>query len=126
MRPSATRREFLGTAGATLGAGVALSSLAAADEPRPGELPYAVGGPPPAPGKRPKIAAVTTVYHYLSHAYHIVGRFLDGFMLNDDRGFHRPDFDVVSLFIEQLPEGDLGRAKAKRHGVRLVRRSPTP
>lgn len=122
MRPSATRREFLGTAGAALGAGAAWASLASAAEPRPGELPHAVGGPPPRPGTRPKVAALATVYHYLSHAYHIVGRFLDGFMLHDDRGFHRPEFDVASLYIEQLPEGDLGRAKAQRHGVRL---SPT-
>lgn len=119
MRPSATRREFLGAAGASLGAGAALASLATADKPTPGAFPHTTGGPPPTPGKRPKIAAVTTVYHYLSHAYHIVGRFLDGFILNDDRGFHRPDFDVASLFIEQLPETDLGRAKAQRHGVRL-------
>src|SRR5262249_38067510 len=35
---------------------------------------------------------------------------------------HRPEFEIASLFIEQTPEADLGKAKAKRHGVRL---SPT-
>jgi hypothetical protein len=74
-------------------------------------------------GKRPRVAAIATVYHYLSHAYHIVGRFLDGFMLYDGSGLHRPECDVVSLFIEQTPEEtDLGRPKARQHGVRL---SPT-
>ena len=68
---------------------------------------------------RPKIAAITTAYHYLSHAYHIVGRFLDGFDLHDGRGLHRPDFEVASLFIEQTPANDLGRDKARRHNVRL-------
>jgi hypothetical protein len=68
---------------------------------------------------RPKIAAITTAYHYLSHAYHIVGRFLDGFDLHDGKGLHHPDFDVASLFIEQTPANDLGRDKARRHEVRL-------
>jgi hypothetical protein len=106
---STTRREFLEAAGATLGA----ASLAGASE-EPAAKPA---------GRRPKAAALATVYHYLSHAYHIVGRFLDGFVVHDGHGLHRPDFEVASLFIEQTPpETDLGRAKAARHGLRL---SPT-
>ena len=66
------------------------------------------GGGPQEPtakreGPKPKLAALTTVYHYLSHAYHIVGRFLDGFPVHDGRGLHRPDFEIASLFIEQTP-----------------------
>ena len=76
-----------------------------------------------APGRRPKITALATTYYYLSHAYHIVGRFLDGFVVYDNRGVHKPEFEVASLFIEQTADAtDLGRAKAKRHHVRL---SPT-
>ena len=101
-----TRREFLEAAGGF----AALASLgpaaATAEQARP----------------RPKIAAITTAYHYLSHAYHIVGRFLDGFDLHDGQRLHRPDFEVASLFIEQTPANDLGRDKARRHGVR---QSPT-
>jgi hypothetical protein len=108
LGPTTSRREFLGAAGATVG----LASLAAADD-RPAPQPG---------GRRPRIAAVATTYFYLSHAYHIVGRFLDGFVLHDGRGLHRPGFDVASLFIEQVGPGDLGRAKAEKHGVRL---SPT-
>ncbi|WP_165230213.1 hypothetical protein [Aquisphaera insulae] len=83
------------------------------------------------PNRRPRIAALASTYFYLSHAYHIVGRFLDGFTVyGDDRApagreatSHKPAFDVASLYIEQVAEdSDLGRAKAKRHGVRL---SPT-
>jgi hypothetical protein len=97
-----TRRDFLGAAAGLVGAGVLRE--AGAQEPT----------------RRPKVAAVCTVYHYLSHAYHIVGRFLDGFIVHDGRGVHRPASEVVSLFIEQTPEEtDLGRAKALRHGVRL-------
>src|SRR5262249_55289259 len=74
---------------------------------------------------RPKVAALASVYYYLSHAYHIVGRFLDGFPVYDGspEPLHRPPFEVASLFIEQAsPATDLGCPKAKRHGVRL---SPT-
>jgi hypothetical protein len=104
-----SRRAFLEAAGAS----VALGTLA-------GKTPAAVQEPPK---RRPRIAAVSTVYHYLSHAYHIVGRFLDGFVVYGGQGLHKPDFEVASLFIEQTPdETDLGRANARRHGVRL---SPT-
>jgi hypothetical protein len=94
------RREFLEAAGALAG----LGAIGRAAEPGKARL---------------KIAAVTTAYHYLSHAYHIVGRFLDGFDLHDGKGLHRPDFDVASLFLEQTPSNDLGRDKARRHEVRL-------
>lgn len=89
-----TRRDFLGAAGAS----VAMGGLGA---------------------EAPRLAAIATAYHYLSHAYHIVGRFLDGFPLHDGKGLHRPDFEVASLFVEQTPADDLGRARARRDGVRL-------
>jgi hypothetical protein len=98
-----SRRAFLEAAGAS----AALASLA----------PSAIGAEQGKP--RPKIAAITTAYHYLSHAYHIVGRFLDGFDLHDGQGLHRPDYEIASLFIEQTPSNDLGRDKARRHNVRL-------
>jgi hypothetical protein len=85
------------------------------------------------PASHPKVAALASVYHYLSHAYHIVGRFLDGFPIYPvpEPGaaapgtgeLHKPPFDIASLYIEQVSESsDLGRAKARKHGVRL---SPT-
>ena len=81
-------------------------------------LPQTSQAPP-----RPKIAALASTYYYLSHAYHIVGRFLDGFVVHDGNGLHKPPFDIASLFIEQVsPTADLGRAHADEHHVRL---SPT-
>ncbi|MDR3637562.1 MAG: hypothetical protein P4L84_27400 [Isosphaeraceae bacterium] len=104
MTPT-TRRQFLEITGA-----------AAA-------LPAVVNAAAPEGDHRPRIAALASVYYYLSHAYHIVGRFLDGFVVYDGKGIHRPDYEIASLFIEQVDDAtDLGRAKAKRHGVRL---SPT-
>ena len=58
---------------------------------------------------------LASVYYYLSHAYHIAGRFLDGFVVHDGHGLHKPDFEVASLFIEQVsPATDLGRRTPRR------------
>ena len=117
MTPGSTRRQFLEMTGAT--AGMARLGNAAGADPR------ASDAQPPGSSStaRPKIAALATVYHYLSHAYHIVGRFVDGFIVHDGKALHKSPFEIASLFIEQTPAAtDLGRAKARGHGIRL---SPT-
>ncbi|MGE3821328.1 MAG: twin-arginine translocation signal domain-containing protein, partial [Isosphaeraceae bacterium] len=90
MGSGPTRREFMEAAGVTVGlGGLASRPLIAGQAASP---------------RVPRIAAVVTVYHYLSHAYHIVGRFLDGFVLYDAGGgsaLHKPAVEVASLFIEQ-------------------------
>ena len=121
MTSGSTRRHFLEIAGASAG----MAGLGAG--PSSGSAPQAATAPGPKPnaGARPKVAALASVYSYLSHAYHIVGRFLDGFPVYDGGSevLHRPPFELASLFIEQAPAAtDLGQAKARRHGVRL---SPT-
>jgi len=114
MVTSSTRRHFLELTGLSVGM---------VGTGRPG--PFAVQSqdraePAPPARSQPKVAALASVYTYLSHAYHIVGRFLDGFAVHDGHGLHKPPFEVASLFIEQTPAAtDLGRAKAKKHGVRL-------
>jgi hypothetical protein len=99
------RRTFL-----SAGAALAAHPFAAADE-RP------LTHPPrrSAPAKR-KLALLTTTYHYLSHAYHIGGRFLSGYLTPD--GYHFPDAELASVFVEQLGPKDLSRRIAKDHGVR--------
>ncbi len=66
-----------------------------------------------AEGRRPKIAALTTVYHKYSHSQHIVDRFLEGY--GWEGRHHRPAMDVVSLYVEQVGENDWSRERAKRH-----------
>ncbi|MFO0960285.1 MAG: hypothetical protein U0800_23065, partial [Isosphaeraceae bacterium] len=103
-----TRREFLAVGAAGLPMLGATASM---------------GTMPSATNARPRLAVLASAYHYLSHAYHIAGRFLDGFVVpGSGEPLHRPACEVASLFIEQTPENDLGKAKAHRHGVRL---SPT-
>ncbi|WP_406696277.1 hypothetical protein V5E97_35340 [Singulisphaera sp. Ch08] len=62
---------------------------------------------------RPKIAALTTVFHKYSHSEHIIDRFLDGYGWEGKH--HRPPMDVVSLYVEQVGKNDLSRERAKRH-----------
>ncbi len=64
-------------------------------------------------GRRPKIAALTTIYHKYSHSQHIVDRFLEGY--GWEGRHHRPEMDVVSLYVEQVGENDWSRERAKRH-----------
>ena len=117
MTPGSTRRQFLEMTAAAAG----MAGLG--DTPASGLQANETPLQEPSSTPRPKIAALATVYHYLSHAYHIVGRFVDGFMVYDGNGLHKPPFDITSLFIEQTPPAtDLGRAKARGHGIRL---SPT-
>lgn len=64
-----------------------------------------------------KVAVVASVYWYLSHAYHIAGRFLDGYMKGDE--YHFPEFGVASAYVEQVKANDLSRELAKEHGFRI-------
>jgi hypothetical protein len=63
--------------------------------------------------KRPKLAAVVTVYRKYSHAQHIVDRLLDGYGWNG--AYHHPPMDLISLYVDQTPREDLSRERASRH-----------
>lgn len=65
-----------------------------------------------ATSKRPKVAAVVTIYHKYSHAQHIVDRFLEGY--GWDGEWHHPPMDLVSLYVDQRPKGDLTDDRARR------------
>jgi hypothetical protein len=105
-----SRRHFLhGLAG--VAAGLSLPGSA-----RPADLPRSQ--PPPRSDKpAKKLAVVTTAYHYLSHAYHICGRFLHG-CLRHGR-MHYPDFGIAGMHVEQVREGDLSRELSRKHGFTL-------
>jgi hypothetical protein len=107
-----TRRALL-RSGAALAAGLSLPVPArSADYPR---------FLPPTRDRKPakKMAVVTTAYYYLSHAYHICGRFLNGYLRNGR--FHFPDFGIAGMFVDQQRGGDLSRELAKKHGFPLFK-----
>ncbi len=61
---------------------------------------------------RPKIAAVVTEVRKYSHAQHFIDRFLEGYGWAGRH--HRPEMDLVSLYVDQMPENDLSRERAER------------
>ena len=61
-----------------------------------------------------RIAIVTTIWKYLSHAQHMGDRFLIGYPLNGR--WHKPDIKVVSLYVDQKPAGDQSQERAKEFG----------
>ncbi len=67
------------------------------------------------PAKR--IALVATIYKYLSHAQHIGDRFLIGYPHNG--AWHKPDMKVVSLYVDQKPEGDQSAERAREFGFQV-------
>jgi len=64
-----------------------------------------------------RIAVITTVYRYLSHAQHITDRFLVGYPLNGK--WRRPDMKVVSLYVDQKPPGDQSAERAREFGFQV-------
>ncbi|MFQ5730787.1 MAG: twin-arginine translocation signal domain-containing protein [Planctomycetaceae bacterium] len=103
MTDSLSRRGFLGASGAGV-----LGTASAAE---------LCAKPQAAEGSRKKMAIVTTVWRYLSHAQHMGDRFLVGYPM--DGAWNRPKLDVVSLYVDQKPKEDLSRARAKEFGCTL-------
>lgn len=64
-----------------------------------------------------RVAIVTTIYRYLSHAQHIGDRFLIGYPYKGK--WHKPDMKVVSLYVDQKPEGDQSEARGQEFGFKV-------
>jgi hypothetical protein len=64
-----------------------------------------------------RIAIITTIYRYLSHGQHMGDRFLVGYPHNGE--WHKPNMEVVSLYVDQKPEGDLSGERAQEFGFRV-------
>jgi hypothetical protein len=92
------------------------SALALAQAARGEQYPRS--GPPARTDKPSKrIAVVTTAYHYLSHAYHICGRFLHGYLR--DGAMHYPDFAIAGMHVAQTRKGDLSGELSRKFGFPL-------
>ena len=93
-----TRRNFLGATNAALLAAMSQRAEAADVNPK-------------------KIAIITTIWTYLSHAQHMGDRLLVGY----PRGgkWHQSPLQVVSLYVDQKPPGDLSEQRAHEHGFTI-------
>lgn len=70
-----------------------------------------------------RVAVITTLYKYLSHAQHMADRFLIGYPHEGE--WHKPDVQIVSLYTDQKPEGnpanggDQSYVRAKEFGFQV-------
>jgi hypothetical protein len=71
---------------------------------------------------RKKIAAIVTAYYPRSHADVVVTKFLKGFPT--DEGLLPPEVDIVSMYLDQVHERDIGRETAKDFGVPIYESIP--
>ena len=71
---------------------------------------------------RKKIAAIVTAYYPRSHADVVVTKFLKGFPT--DEGLLPPEVDVVSMYLDQVHERDIGRDMAREFGVPMYESIP--
>jgi hypothetical protein len=95
-----TRRQFLLAATALAG----LGPLALADEPK----------------KRPRVAAVYTVFRHRSHAHDILENFLESYYFNGK--LTDPGVEVVSFYADQkAPTGDMTEDVARQYKVRVCK-----
>lgn len=97
------RRDFCAAVG---------TSLAAASLPGWSTAVFAAENKP-----RKKMAIVTTHWTMQSHAQHMGDRFLTGYPI--DGHWHHPPLDVVSLYVDQKPEGDLSPGRAQEYGFKI-------
>jgi hypothetical protein len=70
------------------------------------------------PDNLKRVAAIVTEYRRHSHADVIVGKILEGY--NYD-GRDLPRMHVVSMYVDQFPQGDMSRALARRHNFTIYR-----
>jgi hypothetical protein len=96
------RRDFLRSASVAAGGMTLAGSFAGAlraDEPQNG------------PAKKLKVAAVITEFTYRSHAHVILENFLKPYLFNGQ--ITDPGCEVVGLYVDQFPAGDMSRQVAK-------------
>lgn len=67
--------------------------------------------------RRLRMAVITTIWHYHSHAWHMAERFLHGYPMNGR--WHEPEIEVVSAYVDQVAENDLSRGRAAESGFTI-------
>lgn len=65
--------------------------------------------------KRPKVAAIFTVFTYRSHGHVILENFLEPYLFNGKRT--DPGVDVVSFYADQTPVSDMSREVSRKYGI---------
>ncbi|HXA51952.1 MAG TPA: hypothetical protein VNV86_16665 [Candidatus Acidoferrum sp.] len=71
----------------------------------------------PQPGQPKRLAIITTIYRLQSHGQHMGDRFLVGYPYAGV--WRKPNIKVVSLYVDQHPEGDLSGDRAREFGFEV-------
>src|SRR5688572_21566115 len=66
---------------------------------------------------RKRMAVVTTLWNYRSHAWHMAERFLHGYP--KEGKWHKPPLEVVAAYVDQQPSGDLSKRRAEEFGFKV-------
>src|SRR5262249_41075153 len=99
-----SRRQFLQATGAFLGAGsMTLPPL----------------GARAAEQKRPRVAAIFTVFHHRSHAHVLLENFLEPYLFRGK--LTDPGVDVVSFYADQTAKEDMTQAVARKYNIRVFK-----
>jgi hypothetical protein len=64
-----------------------------------------------------RLAVITTLWNYRSHAWHMAERFLHGYPREGK--WHRPPLQVVSAYVDQQPDGDLSKKRSEEFGFKI-------
>lgn len=121
MQQQPSRRHFLATAAPA----VLWAAAARAEDPLGSSqrMPEPAVALPtdrvPREGPPRRLAAITTAYWKYSHADDIITKFIEGYALVGR--IHQPHCRVVSLYIEQFPDTDIGRGLAARYRIPLYK-----
>lgn len=108
-----SRRQFIqaSVAGLSLTAGTPWLQQHAQAQQAPASAPHETH-------QRPRIAFLGTVVRRHSHAQHFLDRHTMGYAWGN--GWQTPRIEVASVYLDQFPDDDLGRARVKQHRLKLT------
>jgi hypothetical protein len=66
---------------------------------------------------RKRAAMLITEVRRHSHGQHFLDRFLEGYGWGGR--WHKPEVDLVSIYVDQFPQNDLAREREKRLGIKI-------
>jgi hypothetical protein len=104
-----TRRRFISTVATSSAAASIASSIptTASAAPRKRRASF----------RKLKVAIIATEVRKYSHAQHFVDRFLEGYGWQGEH--HFPPMQLAGLYVDQFPEKDLSRERARRHRLKI-------
>jgi hypothetical protein len=76
------------------------------------------------PPRRLKVAAICTEFRYRGHAHVILENFLEPYLFNGEVVDPTREFEIASMYLDQIPQDDMGRGVAKEYGIRVFETIP--